>query len=259
MHSVNRLAWNEDGSMLASCSDDLQVVLWRLERGGPVATFSTSHKNNILGIKFIPQCGSQAVVTGAMDGMVEVHNLSDRFQSRINSEQFHCHLHRVKYVEVEPMNPNLFFSAGEDGCTRQYDLRLPLAGCIQNDGETGLASMYDSKNCIISQNMHTLSVRVNPVDTNLLVTASGDSKIRVYDRRMLGLCTAKKAREFQPCKVYCPAHLTHARRTHSTYAEFSPCGRSIIANYHSEHTYLFDVNGSNSSNDSQVWTFTHPS
>ena len=218
-------------------------MLWKLDRGLPHAKFRTNHTSNIIGIKFLPQCANQKLITGGLDGIVEVHNLSNDLKFKLSSEQLYCHLLRVKYVEVEPMNPNVFFSCGEDGCSRQYDLRLPFAGCIPSLGEKGQGSMFDSKNCIISTNIHTLSIKVNPVDVNAIVIASGDSKIRLYDRRMLNLCTAESATRHKPFQIFCPSHLVDVKKARCTYAEFSPCGQSIVASYHGDHSYLFDVNG----------------
>ena len=114
--SVNRLAWDEDGSFLASCSDDLHVCIWSLENcARPVGSFQTSHTNNILGIKFMPQCESQVLLTGACDGLVEMHHLAADRSDREKSDKYYCHRNRVRYVETEPMNPHVFFSAGDDG------------------------------------------------------------------------------------------------------------------------------------------------
>lgn len=88
---VNRLAWSDDGSLLASCSDDLQVALWRVERGRTVTTFATTHTDNILGIKFMPNSGGHRIVTGAIDGVVELHHLSDSLSERIHVDRFLCH------------------------------------------------------------------------------------------------------------------------------------------------------------------------
>lgn len=43
-------------------------------------------------------------------------------------------------IEVEPGNPNLFWSAAEDGTVRQYDNRLP-----SNDQKS-----WESSNCLLS-------------------------------------------------------------------------------------------------------------
>jgi hypothetical protein len=42
-------------------------------------------------------------------------------------------------------------------------------------------------------------------------------------------------------KSFCPEHLLHSANAHASYAEFSPDGRSVVACFHSDHTYVFDV------------------
>lgn len=42
----------------------------------------------------------------------------------VHTTVYECHRSRVKQVEVEAGNPHLFFSVGEDGFVRQYDVRM---------------------------------------------------------------------------------------------------------------------------------------
>ena len=149
---------------------------------------------------------------------------------------------RVKYVEVDPGSPNLHFSAGEDGYVRQYDERLPKSGCNVCKLEESKGSMYQSSNCLISANIHFMSLRLSPVDSNMLLAACGDQYVRLYDRRMLHLSSPSP----QISKVvtrFCPRHLLNSSKARSTYAEFSSCGRSIVATYHADHTYTFGLDG----------------
>lgn len=118
---VNRLAWNPEGTLLASAGDDLHLAIWRWPRQdgeGPAVSLNTGHMANIFGLRFLPSAGSEYIATGAMDMEVAVHN--------VNHPRYHvfgCHSHRVKAVETEPGNPNLVFSASEDGTVRMFDLR----------------------------------------------------------------------------------------------------------------------------------------
>lgn len=241
--SVNRLSWSEDGSLLASCSDDLHVAVFRPERNRYQASFLTTHTNNILGVKFLPMSGGLRLVSGGADGVVEVHELSDSGSERIFVEQLFCHKSRVKYVETEFQNPNLFFSAGEDGFIRQYDVRLAKSGCkVQRcKSADDRGSMYGSRNCLVNSKVHVMSVRLCQTDPNMMVASFGDNRIRQYDRRMLSQLHPDSSSCGKPVKEYCPSHLLSSRRSRSTYAEFSPCGKSIVATYHRDHTYTFCV------------------
>ena len=138
---VNRLAWSDDGELLASCAEDRTVCLWSVSGAAAVlprlvASFATSHTNNVVGVRFLPHTDCRVLVTGGSDGMVEVHHLtalapapssssaaasapssssSSAYGWRESSQQLHCHRDRVKYIDNEPASPHVFFSAGDDG------------------------------------------------------------------------------------------------------------------------------------------------
>ncbi|CAN1185439.1 Protein ALTERED SEED GERMINATION 2 [Linum perenne] len=90
---VNAIAWNSNGSLLISGSDDTRVRLFNLSRLG----------------------GRGPEDTGI-----------------VPSALYQCHTRRVKKLAVEVGNPNVVWSASEDGTLRQHDLRecasCPAAG-----------------------------------------------------------------------------------------------------------------------------------
>ncbi|CAN0094537.1 unnamed protein product [Discosporangium mesarthrocarpum] len=57
---VNRISWDETGSMLASGSDDTTVCVFGTALGEQRVRFSTGHRQNIFGVKFLPNTGGQA-------------------------------------------------------------------------------------------------------------------------------------------------------------------------------------------------------
>ncbi len=70
---VNRLAWdNDDGTVLASVSDDLKIHLWPFRFDGPDSPavagqpfcVETLHTQNIFGVGFLPRSGASLIVTG---------------------------------------------------------------------------------------------------------------------------------------------------------------------------------------------------
>eukprot|EP01041_Mallomonas_annulata_P008393 gene8393-17307_t len=239
---VNRLTWNFDGKFLASCSDDLTVCIWRLGDTEPYTCFNAGHTDNIFGIRFLPNTNDQFLVTGAMDGAVALHELDASKRTHVKSQVYPCHRGQVKYVETEPQSPHVFFSASDDSHVRQYDTRLPYCGCTSyENGAVGLGALFPSMNSLIREPMAggIRSVRVCPVDVNLLLIACGDPFVRLYDRRMLFL-TGPSGDASTPMQTYCPEHLEKASYAHATYAEFSACGRRIVATYHADHCYTFD-------------------
>ena len=245
---VNRLAWNDDGSILASTSDDLRVCLWDIERASLKCVFQTSHTNNIFGLRFLPCSDSRALVTGAMDSIVQYHMLHDDLTGLLETKSFYCHRARVKSIETEKSNPFLFFSAGEDGCVRQFDSRLPNFGCnIRSEAfeVNSTGSEYQSTNCLLKSlsSIKIFSMALNPVDSNLLVLATNHTHVNIFDRRMLTLSGPSNASVAEPVQSFVPPHVARFPNNgaHCTHAEFSPCGRSVLATYHTDHSYVFDL------------------
>eukprot|EP00889_Picochlorum_renovo_P000891 jgi/Picre1/27921/NNA_000883.t1 len=74
MGCVNRLAWNQDGTYLASVSDDANLMIWPYPQGMPY-TVPTLHTSNIFGVQFLPHTNSSVLVTGAMDHTVGLHRI----------------------------------------------------------------------------------------------------------------------------------------------------------------------------------------
>ena len=44
-----------------------------------------------------------------------------------------------------------------------------------------------------------------------------------------------------PIASFCPEHLLEKPGCYSSYAEFSPCGRHVLASFHSDHAYVFPL------------------
>lgn len=263
---VNRLAWNDDGSILASTSDDLNVCLWDIENATLKCVFPTSHTNNIFGLRFLPCNENRVLITGAMDSVVQHHLLHDDLCGLIETKSFYCHRARVKSIETEKLNPFLFFSAGEDGCVRQFDSRLPNFGCsIRSNAEVNsTGSEYQSTNCLLKSNnsIKIFSMALNPIDSNLLVLATNHTHVNIYDRRMLTVSSPNNLSTAEPVQSFVPPHVARFPNNgaHCTHAEFSPCGRSILATYHTDHSYVFDLNLNKSSSVSkQVSSSSVPS
>ncbi|KAL4578710.1 hypothetical protein LXL04_014839 [Taraxacum kok-saghyz] len=135
---VNTIAWNSKRSLLISGSDDTRVNVWSYESRKLLQSIESGHTLNILCTKFVPETCDDFVASGAADTEVRLFNLS-RTQEDCNitpSALFQCHTRRVKKLAVEPGNPNVVWSASEDGTLRQHDLRevtsCPPAGECRN-------------------------------------------------------------------------------------------------------------------------------
>lgn len=69
---VNCLNFHPNGSLLASGSDDLKVILWDWPIGKQLLSFETKHRGNIFQSRFMPLSGDMHIATCGRDGQVGV-------------------------------------------------------------------------------------------------------------------------------------------------------------------------------------------
>lgn len=261
---VNCLEWNEKGTLLASGSDDVQVIIWDPFHHKSLTTIPTRHEGNIFSVKFLPNSNDSILVSGAADCKIHVHDLNQREMTH----EFGCHSGRVKRLAVAPNVPFMFWSAAEDGAIMQHDLRTP---------ET---SKTNPKNVLINLNAHmggnaeAKCLAINPVRPEQIAVGANDPYIRLYDRRVLS-CKAMKMPEesngrslwespsqainYSPedyaipqdsVQYFIAGHLPQKQKDYkkryrtlaSTYLTFSPDGTELLVNLGGEQIYLFDVN-----------------
>ncbi|EQC39666.1 hypothetical protein SDRG_03095 [Saprolegnia diclina VS20] len=239
---VNRLSWNRDGSLLASGSDDTNVVLWDFHRRKARHTIATGHSMNIFGVCFVPGTNDHVVASAGMDCEVRLHHAPFRPQG---SELLASHRGRVKDLAASHLVPHVFWSGGEDGVVRQFDIRA-------------LGNRDDARNTLINlgrprldaRRLRVMGLSVHPTDATKMAIACGDHYIRIFDQRMLRMNDEHAS---QPLQLLTPPHLHfdadldsltryHIREAHGTSVQYSPDGNQILANYHNDHIYLFDVN-----------------
>ncbi|XP_074645517.1 WD and tetratricopeptide repeats protein 1-like [Tubulanus polymorphus] len=261
---VNCLEWNEKGTLLASGSDDVNVIIWDPFRHKRLISIPTVHQGNIFSVKFLPNSNDNILVSGAADNKILVHDVSTKELTQV----FSCHGGRVKRLATAPNVPFMFWSASEDGTIMQFDLRCPET-CGPNP-----------ENVLVNLNAHmgvhaeAKCVAINPLRTEQLAVGANDPYIRLYDRRMLSCKSMKFPNDgnrspwerqnliafFSDCddfklpdeavNYYVAGHLpqkqTDYRRRYrtlaSTYVTFSPDGNELLVNLGGEQIYLFDIN-----------------
>ncbi|PKI73546.1 hypothetical protein CRG98_006127 [Punica granatum] len=140
---VNTIAWNSRGSLLISGSDDTQINIWSYSGRKLLHSIDSGHSANIFCTKFVPETSDEQVVSGAGDAEVRSFKLSRLNRRRADenaispSAHFQCHTRRVKKLAVEVGNPNVVWSASEDGTLRQHDFRevssCPPAGAAHQE------------------------------------------------------------------------------------------------------------------------------
>ncbi|KAG8451258.1 hypothetical protein GDO86_003475 [Hymenochirus boettgeri] len=247
---VNCLEWNDKGNLLASGSDDQHMMLWDPFRHKKLLSMHTGHTANIFSVKFLPHSGDRILVTGAADAKIHVHDITTRETLHVFSE----HTNRVKRIATAPLWPNTFWSAGEDGLIRQYDLR-----------ESGTHSevLIDlTEYC--GQLVEAKCVSISPQDNNCLAVGASGPFVRLYDIRMIHshrktlqqnqsgihtFCSRQKPIPEGAVQYYVAGHLpiklpdydNRLRVLVATYVTFSPDGTELLVNMGGEQVYLFDL------------------
>ncbi|CAI0467739.1 unnamed protein product [Linum tenue] len=277
---VNAIAWNSNGSLLISGSDDTRMNIWSYVGRKLLLSIDTGHSANIFCTKFIPETSDELVVSGAGDAEVRLFNLS-RSGGRgpddtgiVPSALYQCHTRRVKKLAVEIGNPNVVWSASEDGTLRQHDFRecasCPAAGSSQECRNILLDLRSGAKRSLADPPKQVLGLKSCDISTtrpHLLLVGGSDAFARLYDRRMLPPPTSCQKRTLPPPCVnyFCPMHLSERGRSslHLTHVTFSPSGDEVLISYSGEHVYLMNVNDAggspmqyNTGDVSKLMTFT---
>uniref|UniRef100_A0A2N9I9X6 Anaphase-promoting complex subunit 4 WD40 domain-containing protein n=1 Tax=Fagus sylvatica TaxID=28930 RepID=A0A2N9I9X6_FAGSY len=257
---VNAVAWNSNGSLLISGSDDTRLNIWSYNSRTLLHSIETGHSANIFCTKFVPETSDELVVSGAGDAEVRLFNLS-RLSGRGPDDNvippsalYQCHSRRVKKLAVEAGNPNMVWSASEDGTLRQHDFRegtsCPPGGSSRQECRNVLLDLRcGAKKSLSDPPKQVLALKscdISSTRPHLLLVGGSDSFARLYDRRMLPpLSSCRKRMSPPPCVNYfCPMHLSDRGRQslHLTHVTFSPNGEEVLLSYSGEHVYLMDVN-----------------
>ncbi|KAE8651395.1 WD repeat protein iqw1 isoform X2 [Cucumis sativus] len=257
---VNAVAWNSRGSLLISGSDDTRINIWSYSGRKLLHSVDTGHSANIFCTKFVPEMSDDLVLSGAGDAEVRLFNLS-RLRGRGQDDNpiapsalYRCHARRVKKLAVEIGNPNVVWSASEDGTLRQHDFRegmsCPPDGASHQECHNVLLDLRcGAKRSLADPPRQTLALKscdISSTRPHLLLVGGSDAFARLYDRRMLPpLSSSQKRMSPPPCVSYfCPMHLSDRVRSglHLTHVTFSPNGEEILLSYSGEHVYLMNVN-----------------
>ncbi|GLE00881.1 hypothetical protein PINS_up009678 [Pythium insidiosum] len=249
---VNHLRWNEQGTLLASGSDDTRLILWDYATHRVRADIATGHVLNIFAVCFVPGTQDHILATGAMDKDVRIHYAPFR---RDSTKRFRFHRGRVKDIASSPGVPRVFWSVGEDGVVFQFDLRsLPATDGSTADGDPSGALIRLGKGRHGRSTLRGMAMAVHPLDPTQVVVACGDFYTRMYDRRMLRVDPYRVGHHAatRAVEIFAPPHLhidascddrTQRRHddAHGTSVQFSSDGTQVLANYHNDHIYLYNV------------------
>lgn len=245
---VNCIEWSEDGSLLASGSDDNHIMLWDPFRHKLKQDIITPHRGNIFSVQFMPKTDGKTIVSAAADARIYGFDIN---QPDTPIFKCNCHEQRIKRLAVANETPYLFWSASEDGYIFQFDLREPHR--CQSDDKIVLVALKN--HC--SHFAEAKCLAANPRRPELLAVGTNDAYARLYDRRMIR-CEKLQDRETirtesweidhlpKSCVTYfTPGHLqiahSLAASKATTFVSFSPNGRELLVNLGSEQIYLYDI------------------
>lgn len=197
---MNALHFNETGNLLASGSDDLDIIVWNWSARGECdrkrASFDSGHKANVFQSKFLPLRGDTHIVSTSRDGQVRLSELDGSGALRAG-RRLAGHRGPANKLALLADRPHTFLSGGEDSVVFEIDVRenKPTKLLVQKEGDGD------------SRKVPIYSVDASPVDENLFCTSGRDRHIRMYDRRKIAEGTAHG-----PLKKFCPHHMVSATR-----------------------------------------------
>lgn len=242
---VNRLAFDEEGKLLLSGSDDCSLRIWSVEHDNlvvPKGVITPGHVDNIFGVAFMPNTGNSYVASAGLDQQVHLTNVETS-----KSLRWCCHTDSVK--TVAPLDANLFITGSKDGTSRLFDTR------IQNPSESSTVVVTVPCTNLYSYGIN--SAIPSPTFSNHILISSGDAFLRVFDLRFsacnrLNSSRMKQLKSQASCiESYCPSHLHDlspercssrgsTQPAYVTFATFSPDANQIVASYYMDAVHVFD-------------------
>ncbi|XP_052803947.1 DDB1- and CUL4-associated factor 8-like [Mya arenaria] len=228
---VNALNFNRNGTLLASGSDDLNIVVWNWIRNRPVLVYDSGHRSNVFQCKFMPFSGDCHVVSCARDGQVRLADLSSTGVCK-GTKKLAQHRGAAHKLSVENDSPHIILSAGEDAVTFEIDLRLDKPNKLVTTKEA------DKKVSIYS-------IHSNPADSNEFCLGGRDHYVRVYDKRKIN-----EEVNDGLLKKFVPEHIAASEnnmmKANVTCACYNYNGTEILGTYNDEDIYLFNNTHSDS-------------
>ncbi|XP_076763520.1 DDB1- and CUL4-associated factor 8 isoform X2 [Xylocopa sonorina] len=209
---VNALNFNKNGNLLASGSDDLNVVIWDWAIGKKHHSFASGHRSNIFQVKWLFDA-ENLMATCARDGQVRLLDIRRGVSRKLATHNAPTHK-----LALHPDTPHVIISVGQDAKVLSIDIReeRPTKLLVVKDG-TSPVQLY--------------SVHSNPLKSNEFCVSGRSQSVRIYDRRNVST----------PVHQLCPKHLTEKKHVHITCALYNYNGTEVLASYNDEDIYLFDA------------------
>ena len=234
---VNAINFSPCGSLLASGSDDLNIVVWKWMERRPLYTFDTKHTTNVFQARFMPESDNSVLVSAARDGQVRAHIINSSGELA-NSRRVANHRDSAHKLAVDPSLPHTFLSCGEDGLVQEIDLRTPapakLVQVRRDDNDKG-------------HKIPLYSIHMNPAKPHEFAVGGSNKYAYIFDKRM-----TNDTSDLAYVKKFCPDNLLGEKEgfnaTNITCLMYSYDGKELLCSYNDDDIYLFDSSHSSGSN-----------
>lgn len=241
---VNCINFHPEGHILASGSDDTNIIVWDWAHNKMLQKIKSGHRSNVFQCRFLylDTSSQMNIVTCAKDGQVRLLT-TPAAGGPPYRRKLYSHSRAVHKVFVSPQQPHEILSAAEDGKVLQTDIRT--------DTHQQLLELKNSKD----GHMALYCVHGHPLDTNKFIVAGRDKFVRAYDIRNT------KA----PFATYCPSFFIDVpnskgpkmAKMYLTCAIYNHDGTEILGSYNDEDVYLFDSVADVYQSESPKVGFTH--
>ncbi|CAH0714662.1 unnamed protein product, partial [Brenthis ino] len=246
---VNSINFHPEGRLLASGSDDTNVIVWDWAKKTALQTIKTGHKSNVFQSKFLYlNAQSQInIATCARDGQVRLLSIPPSGAAAAHTRRLAAHARAAHKLHVCGAEPHLVLSAGEDGLVLCADVRAERAAKYTHTLTSChtrsfmLTDKAGAREELGARRQHRAVQRGGaPAAPHELLLAGRDRAVRVYDSR----------RAAAPLALYRPNHFRDkssepsrkVRLTmHLTCAVYNHDGSEILGSYNDEDIYLFDT------------------
>ncbi|XP_077286810.1 DDB1- and CUL4-associated factor 8 [Arctopsyche grandis] len=230
---VNSINFHPEGNLLASGSDDLNIIIWDWATNTVRRIVKTDHKSNIFQSRFLYLNSTSQIdiVSCARDGQVLLTQVLTGGGTPIR-RHLAQHSRSAHKLYTNAAEPHIVVSVGEDAHVNLSDVRQETPNRIltvrDNDVKVPL-----------------YSVVCHPLVTHEMCVAGQGRKVMVFDRR-------KGGANAEPIKSFCPDFFRISDNNpvkkkplnvlaYVTCAVYNHNGSEILASYNDDDIYLFDT------------------
>ncbi|KAI5077907.1 hypothetical protein GOP47_0007731 [Adiantum capillus-veneris] len=224
---VNTVHFNPSGEILVSGSDDRKIVFWDWAAKTSRLSYCSGHDSNVFQAKVMPFSDDRSVVSCAADG--QVRHAQFKEDGMVETKKLAKHQGRAHKLAIEPGSPRLFYSCGEDGVVRHFDLRSNKSTKLFSCLSSAAGSNQWRRRAVVRLN----AIVINPRNPLYFAVGGSDEFVRVYDIRKT-LCGTGD----HPVDTFTPSHLIGSDQVHITCVAYSS-QEELLASYNDEQIYLF--------------------